>query len=284
MARSRRTNQLEMNFDGLADSVTNLVGALILLVVLVIGLTKDAPLRAAPPSPEPSTGEGGEKPILPLQQRIAVLQTQVRQVDASIDDLNGRLQPLRQEIEELLEKLDRAQPPEKEAQEPPPREAKEIAFRPPFEQLKLGRKTVSFVVEEGRISFLDFEEVDRQLANALQGKSTVVSINVDLADSDFRLEGKASQDMLDLRLVRRPGSPGETWEAAARPDSQFRKKLAQLDPQNVDVDFAVYPDSFEQFRQLRQLVWDNKFDLGWSPQSAGEPIKLARGAAVSVTQ
>jgi hypothetical protein len=209
----------------------------------------------------------------------------VRQVDASIDGLNGRLQPLRQEIEELLEKLDQAQPPpEKEAQKPPPRETKEIAFRPPFEQLKLGRQTISFIVEEGRVSFLDFEEVNKQVANALQGKSATVSINVDLADSDFRLEGKASQEMLDLRLVRRPASPGESWETAAQPDSRFRRKLSGLDPQNVDVDFAVYPDSFEQFRKLRQFVWDNKFDLGWSPQRAGEPIKLARGAAVSVTQ
>lgn len=34
--RNSRNSEQEMNFDGLADSVTNLVGALILVVILVL--------------------------------------------------------------------------------------------------------------------------------------------------------------------------------------------------------------------------------------------------------
>ena len=286
MARRNRSNQLELNFDGLADSVTNLVGALILLVVMVIGITKDVAGDAGPPQPEPHAGEdGAEKPMLPLKQRIALLEAQVGQVDASINQLNGRLQPLKQEIEELLESLDAVQPPPKKNEEKPrDKVTKEVPFRPPFERFDIDRRSVSFIVEDGRVSFLDFEEINKQLQKALAGKSGMVSINFDLPESDFRIEGKASGQKAALKVVRRAGAAGEGLAEAEKENSRFRQTIARLSPKEVIVNFNVYPDSFDEFRSLRQIVWDGQFDLGWHPKKSGDVIELSYGSGGGYTQ
>lgn len=65
MKRERRQDGIELNFDGLADAVTNLVGTLILLVVLVVGLTRDA---ALPHEEQPH--ETTKAPALPKSNQV----------------------------------------------------------------------------------------------------------------------------------------------------------------------------------------------------------------------
>lgn len=59
-----RKQGLELNFDGLTDSVTNLVGALILIVVLLIGITQRAVYT--PPAASVVTDSGVDEADRPL--------------------------------------------------------------------------------------------------------------------------------------------------------------------------------------------------------------------------
>ena len=131
------------------DEPPNLVGALILLVVLVIAITKDVVGQSSIQKP-PESGplQAAKRPILPLQERISLLQNHVKGVDREIDTLNGRMGEIRAEVEALLQKVQAVQPP-KEEKRPPPKTAdvKEIPFRLPFERLVVGGKNISFIVE-----------------------------------------------------------------------------------------------------------------------------------------
>lgn len=277
MARRNRSNALELNFDGLADSVTNLVGALILLVVMIIGVSKDAITQAETPPSVQSGKEGSDKPTLPLKQRIALLEAEVSHMDASIGQLHGRLEPLKQEVEELLEKVDSVQPPpKKEEDKPRDRVTKEIPFRPPFEH-RDNRRQVSFVVEDGRVSFLDMEEADRQIKSKMGRKSHMLPIKADLESCQFRLDGEASQEKAAIKVLRRAGEEGETLADAEKEGSLFHQKLGQLNPNEASISFTVYPDSFDEFRRLRQIIWERKFDYNWLPMHAGEVILLSWG-------
>lgn len=66
MKRRRRQDGIELNFDGLTDAVTNLVGTLILLVVLVMALTHEAQPHKGGSSSEPPPGPaaGGVRELL----------------------------------------------------------------------------------------------------------------------------------------------------------------------------------------------------------------------------
>lgn len=103
MAARKRNSELQLNFDGLTDSVTNLVGDLILLVVLLIGVTKEA-VRAPAESLSIETGENKKAPksIVPLLDRINLLQSELQQVHREVAQLEGRLPDLRAEVEQLL--------------------------------------------------------------------------------------------------------------------------------------------------------------------------------------
>jgi len=95
----RRHDKIELSFDGLTDVVTNLAGALILLVVLVLSVTR---LAQAPGGAPPATSPG-KKPIAPvieeiyhLEQEIAAVHQQILQIEESLPELRKRVQTLEQ--------------------------------------------------------------------------------------------------------------------------------------------------------------------------------------------
>ncbi len=78
-----RRSQLELNFDGLTDSVTNLVGALILLIVLLIGITRQAVLAPLPGTVPDSAGAeqsaDAEETLSQFLKQVELIRTQTMQ-------------------------------------------------------------------------------------------------------------------------------------------------------------------------------------------------------------
>ena len=98
MAR-RRKSEIELNFDGLTDSVTNLVGALILIVLLMIGVTtSSAPSAPAPAQrPAPVGSESAEQ----LLMKIEYIRAQIRAVRNEQDSIAAELSAARVKVGEL---------------------------------------------------------------------------------------------------------------------------------------------------------------------------------------
>lgn len=100
-----RRSQLDMNFDGLTDSVTNLVGALILLIVLLIGVTQQAVMAPPPDATPQSTGveqsDDADTTLAQLLRQATRLRAQAqqsrlhcRQIDQEVDELTTQAAPL----------------------------------------------------------------------------------------------------------------------------------------------------------------------------------------------
>ena len=107
MARRRRNTEIELNFDGLTDAVTNLVGALILLVLLLVGVTREYVIFAqptAPPPPAPNMDEPleGPKTLDELHRQVAVLRAAIIQADQEITELEQKMPDLRDRAEILI--------------------------------------------------------------------------------------------------------------------------------------------------------------------------------------
>ena len=287
MSQSRRGEQIELNFDGLADTVTNLVGALILLLVLIIGITSEAASQGEPAKPEPPpTQDAGDRSIASLQQRIALLQTQLREVDRDVSQAKTRLAEAQDEVEQLIEKVQKIQPPKPEppAEKPKDEQARKVLFRPPFEKFDVGKNETSFVVVNGRVSFLDFEALNVLIRSKTNGKKTQrVEFLDEIPGTDFRLQGWVKGGELDLTVVRQENKPGEPLNRLSDVNSKFRRKLAALDTKKQTIDFIVFPDSYDAYRLARTLAWDASFDVGWNPRSAGETIRLGQGVGVGAT-
>jgi hypothetical protein len=81
-----------------------------------------------------------------------------------------------------------------------------------------------------------------------------------------------------VALLLEDGEWGEDAKAILKPDSQFRRIVAEMDPAKEHLFFLVRPDSFEIFRAARDLIWENRaeVDVGWEPLEKEMMIMLGR--------
>jgi hypothetical protein len=75
--------------------------------------------------------------------------------------------------------------------------------------------------------------------------------------------------------------PGETVEEALAPKSAFRGIVDVIDPHQTVVTFFVYPDSFPQFRQVRDFLYDRDIVVAGRPLPDGAPIMSSRNGTRS---
>jgi hypothetical protein len=107
MARRRRENTVSLNFDSLTDTITNLAGALILVVVLVLGMSRDAPVDPRPP-PEPT--QEGEKLMGPLVVRLERARSQMRKLEADVGTLESGIEDLRRKLSQSSRQVEKPPP------------------------------------------------------------------------------------------------------------------------------------------------------------------------------
>jgi hypothetical protein len=285
MARSR-DSQVEMNFDGLADSVTNLVGALILVLVLVIGITDDAvsqpPVVPVTPSPEPAAAEPfrGDRTLPTLENRVAILRSRLQTSDQDVTRLRSRLGELHEQAKELLDQVQSVQPADDKKTEKPlePSNVKDVRFRPPFERPTKKAPDLALVLENNRVAIMDLGELDKKLKVRSFDVGTRV-VKADAGDFDFEetVIDLLVQKLRQIKSVRKSGRPGETLAQLDSPDSQVMSRLKSLNPTSSYLQFVVYPDSFEEFRSFREQAWKLKFDVNWIPLTVVESISVGGG-------
>jgi hypothetical protein len=69
------------------------------------------------------------------------------------------------------------------------------------------------------------------------------------------------------------GEDGATIEWAQ--ESNYRRKLHELDPARHHVIFLVRSDSFEVFQTARRIAIDEGFEVGWEPLTPDEELRFS---------
>lgn len=105
MSRSRH-QELELNFDGLTDALTNLVGTLILFVFLLLAVTGDKRSEAeTPPAMAALWEQTGEvHSSAELTRRILDLQAELGDLEANTGALESEIESLRARAGELAKR------------------------------------------------------------------------------------------------------------------------------------------------------------------------------------
>ena len=111
MARRRRS-EMELCFDSMSDLITNLAGGLILVVLLLMGLTREAPRMAdLRPSPGQADPKQGSQSPRKLVERLNNLRADLAQVNADIDDYEQDLDELDRKAADILKQSKTVDPP-----------------------------------------------------------------------------------------------------------------------------------------------------------------------------
>lgn len=109
-----RRSEVELCFDSMTDLITNLAGGLILVVMLLLGLTREAP-KTLESDPNSATGKktAGEKSTRELFKRLTALELETARVNSEITADEFMLTELNAKADELLKKVNSAKTPEK---------------------------------------------------------------------------------------------------------------------------------------------------------------------------
>ncbi|MBN8629174.1 MAG: hypothetical protein J0M17_27185 [Planctomycetes bacterium] len=77
---------------------------------------------------------------------------------------------------------------------------------------------------------------------------------------------------------------GETYADAMGRDSDFQRVLADLDPRRVTITLWAYSDSFDDYRRMREYLYERGFTVAGRPLPEGQPISGSPYGSKSAAQ
>jgi len=218
-----------------------------------------------------------------LNRRGLALKGQVAALDRQIAGLSSRIPELEREIDRLAEEaaaIDEAQEAEDEPKDKAP--PRKVRFRPPLLREVTLETPIVLACINGRVAILDldvasaaFEEIKmdqgRVQAFVDAGGGTLPAGDYDIKVS---LIVVGASVFVELEAVLKEDREGEPLDLALRPDSRLGRRLQEIEPGKAAIQIAVYPDSFQEFRAVREMLWSERFDINWVPNEHGANIVL----------
>lgn len=345
MRRPARTNSADKNapsLDSFLDVVTNLVGILIILI-MVVGITaRDAIVDAAIgqtegtvkpptlsiPAPEPEPPTAPLKPqgptlaelnsmaqdVASIQQQIADVQQQAKlafeernQLQLFLTSAETTLNQKQQELsssqqQEVAQQRDLLQTTSQleqmydqiESLRDYRPEVKELAHYPtPLARTVFGQEE-HFRLSKGRISYVPMERLVEAMKNdarshidrarrdgkavARVGPLNGYVMQYALVSRSYEMEtslGTATRGGVELQnftLEPETEEIGFPVNEALQPGSRFRDIIASLDPARTTITIWTYPDSYADFRQVRDDLYEIGFTTAARPLPKDYPI------------
>lgn len=149
-----------------------------------------------------------------------------------------------------------------------------------------GQEVVQFHVINGRILPVDLAFCEAELTEfftAADQASVAAKYNAGpLANEFHQIElepGEPGIFGIGGSYVLTPVSDevGDAVDDLDQETSEFRTRIEELDSERQWVFFLVSSDSFEQFREFREFVKQQGFEVGWIPYTQGDPLRFGPG-------
>ena len=166
-------------------------------------------------------------------------------------------------------------------------------YRPPPKAQITDKHPVFFECREAQVFFVDMvgldEKVEQMLTtltpNMRSGDPTgfIKAISGNEVGNEYYKVAPSYLLAMIMALEPRPGVRGDDKASMEEPGSAFQRRLRKLNAKGEYIVFLVRDDSFDAFRQARDLVEKEGFDTGWEMLEKNEPIKFGTGGSVVPT-
>jgi len=137
---------------------------------------------------------------------------------------------------------------------------------------------VTFECRKNTVIYPDLENFMKKLQEVIdrhkgQGSDAIMEAleKAQIKSDYYQLRNK-------LRVEQTAGPPGETGRELSAGSSNFRRRLAKLDPSKHHVFFIVRADSFEVFRTARSVAVEMGFKVGWEPFETNSHLSVGGGS------
>lgn len=177
----------------------------------------------------------------------------------------------------------------------------------PISRTVHGRE-VHFQIKGGRVVLVPLDQLVDELKRTMQGHLGKLRDQMEITETAGPIGGfrmRYTLERVDVAgqvngnsmtpggsIVRTtefsllPDSPqmGETIADAMRRNSQFQNVLADLDARRYTVTLWAYPDSFEDYRQVREYLYKRGFAVAGRPLPEGQLISGSPSGSKSAAQ
>ena len=167
-------------------------------------------------------------------------------------------------------------------------------FKPTPRAVPTNKAPVFFECRGDQVFYVDKDNLDTQVAKLLS------TLNPGLRGGDLTQFLKAIQGQevknelyrVDpkyllvgvMALEARIEARGEGVREIQRPSSRYEAALGQIDEKTRYVAFLVRDDSFNVFREAREVAYRRGYEAGWELLGADEPIKFGAGGVAIPSQ
>jgi len=102
--------------------------------------------------------------------------------------------------------------------------------------------------------------------------------------SDYLDAHGVNFDLSGWELVPVRENRGEPFSALGHPASEFARAINRLSPNSASITLWIYPDSFNLYREVRDLLHQRGFTVAARPLPFGMSIRGSPGGSLSATQ
>lgn len=324
MARTIRQETEAIGSDSFLDVVTNIVGILIILVMVVGIRIKNLPAKTAADTASAQAdvdnlareAESLERDMLGLEDQVrsvtftaqaryqergtlayllAEHEREINETKKSLDaqsrasfDLQRALSAAEHEARRLEEAKDHASQIKKskpiQIKSYPTPLSHTVYGNEVHFQLRHGRLAVAPLVELANLAFEDAHNRSAGGAMTDTFTGTVGPVQDFQAEYIVELVPGGLHHRFTVYLLPVNDNLGETVDDAMKEFSRFRSRLSELRPRQTTVTLWTYPDSFADYTRLKEYLYNLGFSVAGRPMEADMPIGGSTDGSRSAAQ
>ncbi len=157
---------------------------------------------------------------------------------------------------------------------------------------------ISFRLLAGRIAYLPWDELFGRMKASAQDRMRSAPTSSEVTDTLGPIQGFRMRYVMQridtaqgtmMRMLLSELLPvserlGEPLDLALKQGSEFQAKMAMVSPDRYTVTVWVYPDSFGEFRRLKELLYERGYEVAGFPIEPGQTIGASPYGFKSIAQ
>jgi hypothetical protein len=136
------------------------------------------------------------------------------------------------------------------------------------------KNNLLFLLRDDRILYLDRALVYQNFKKYLSGKEALPK-QISLNQYSIKLT-TGSGHAHCLEFLASPGA-GQWWHQLSQHDGLLQSLMKKYPPEENYFFFWVDPKSFELFREIRESLWGQHFEVGWKPVRRESTLRYCSG-------
>lgn len=165
-----------------------------------------------------------------------------------------------------------SEPPTNPIEENPRQEVEKIII--PWSRVSQ-KTSLLFLIRDSRIVYFDRTPLYHRMSEL--ANENKLGLDQEFQFDEFTAHTTIFSEQIHCLHFNPHQGAGQWWHVAQTGDGVLNRLIGQHNPSEFFFFFWVDTNSFELFRDVRQYLWENNFEVGWKPVLENSPMSQCTG-------